>query len=166
MNKKNSKKSKESNVSKESLLEYIEVVEDIEFDTEQMSFWCKMMNQHRKYHSRFAVVSNHYLRMFKDDSEIDCTFTEEMDKIAAVYINKERDQLVLKRNSEFNIVIKTKSALEVLRTVYAIRYYDEIPVYEVKEDDLCNYLSVTQLPADKYLIPDETSERIIIELMR
>lgn len=123
-------------MERENLLEYIEVVEDLDVDTEQMTFWCKLLDQHGNLNKRFAKVSNHYIDFNeKKKSEIPA-FYEKMENIEAIYINRDRDWLVLKRSELPNIVLKTKHAVEVLRVVYAIRYYDEISVYQVKEEKL------------------------------
>ena len=67
----------------------------------------------------------------------------------------------LKRDSLPNIVMmfdKPKKAVQFLRLIYSILYESEVPVYEVKEENLSWYYNDEQLPDEKYRVPDDTNE--------
>ena len=81
-----------------------------------------------------------------------------MDEITAIYINKAEDQLVLKRASLPNMVMLVKHAVDVLRILYAIKYEDGIPVYQLDFDDLDQYLNDNKLPAKHFRVPEPQVE--------
>ena len=57
-----------------------------------------------EYKKRYVDVSNHFIDFFKSKKSIDAEFSEKMQEITAMYINKSEDQLVLKRSCTPNIV--------------------------------------------------------------
>ena len=60
-----------------------------------------------EYKKRFVEVSNHFIDFFSSKKSTNPKFSEKMDEITAMYINKSEDQLVLKRSSLPNIVRPT-----------------------------------------------------------
>lgn len=127
-------------------------------DIERISFKCKILNKDGEYKKRYAILSDYKLYLYR--SQKDCVKPKlrvELDSITSVYINPSEDQLCLKRVDTPNIILVTDLAVDVLRVLYALRYYAcEISVYQVRNDDLEEYMENPKLPSKKYRVQRPT----------
>lgn len=154
----------------ENLLSNIKVIEDealLQSNAEMMTFSCKLLSRNQKMKKRYGVLSTQFIDFFENkDSDIP-TFYDKLDNVEAIYINELQDQIVLKRNSVPNVVIKTRKAADLLRMIYGVRYcVSPIPIFELPEDSLEDYYEAIELPDRKYEVPDETNEKGKLELSR
>ena len=100
-----------------------------------------------------------WIDFYKSKNSSNPKLSERVEDIQAIYINDERNQLLLKRPTPKHIIIKTKHAADILRVVYSIRQRDKVPVYEIP-GDLDDYLDEDDNPDDQYLVVEGSNKGV------
>ena len=72
-------------------------------------------------------------------------------KIKALYINSERNQLLLKLKSPLNEIVYTGKAVECAKAVLAARKGEFIPVYDLPVKSLEGFADEPQLPSSEFI---------------
>lgn len=75
-----------------------------------------------------------------------------MKKIKALYLNQNRDQVLIKVQIPPNEILYTPKAVEVAKTILAVKRKDNIPVYEIPVRDLSEYLYQKEWPSPDYIV--------------
>lgn len=82
----------------------------------------------------------------------------ELNKIQALILNKERNQLVLMMSSPPNELIYSTEAVEAAKMILAVLKHNVIPVYELPVKDLYEYVNDDSLPLSEYICNGYESE--------
>lgn len=87
-----------------------------------------------------------------DDTNLENENREiKMKKIKALYLNEDRNQLLIKVCNPPNEIIFTTQAVEVAKTILSVKRKDNIPVYDMPVKSLNEYVEQKKLPSPDYI---------------
>mmetsp|Transcript_8868 Transcript_8868/g.10032 ORF Transcript_8868/g.10032 Transcript_8868/m.10032 type:complete len:83 (-) Transcript_8868:580-828(-) len=81
-----------------------------------------------------------------------------MSLVEALYINHDRDEMVIKLETTPNILICSKNVVMILRVVYAIKLTDLIEVYDIPDSTLEKYILDQGFPSDDFNVQNDIEE--------